>query len=96
MPSILVPFRRRIMIQKTYSASELEQCLDTTKLIPLRVGAIYIHNKEYESYNTMELVREIAHSKDFMTSSEVLERLQPTEKSLGAEYSLKRRYRNKK
>jgi len=89
----LLPHKKRVLINTTYSAAELENCLDPTLLQHIRQRCIYVFDKWYGCYDTMALVDLVAHDKNFMTAEETLRALDLHEKNLGQEFSLKRKYR---
>ena len=91
----LLGYRKRVLINCHYIGHDMEEAQNDMVLKPIKMTAHFLYNKNYNCYNTLELATELTHSKDFLSSEEVLQNLNLHQDNL-EEHTLKRNYRTKK
>lgn len=91
----ILGYRKRILVNNYFIGHDMEESQSDMVLKPIKTTVSFLYNRNYNCYNTLELANSLTHSKDFLTSEEVLSNLNLHNSNL-EEHTLKRKYRTKK
>lgn len=90
----LFEWKKRICINNYFLGHDLEEAQNDLLIKPIRSDIKFLYDKNYNCYNTKEIATMLTHSKDFLSSSEVLQNLNLHSDNI-QQHNLKNKYKKK-